>query len=118
MKIRERYIRKTLLSFTLVVLVIWLGVYSFFNFLSEMTSIGQVNYTSLEAFRYIALQIPEVAYKHASPVILLGCVLGMGHLATTSQLLVLRVSGLSIIKLTFLTMKIALIFCYCNYCYW
>jgi len=110
MKIRERYIRKTLLSFTFVVLVIWLGVYSFFNFLSEMSSIGQVNYTSLEAFRYIALQIPEVVYKHASPVILLGCVLGMGHLATTSQLLVLRVSGMSIFKLTMLTIKTALIF--------
>ena len=110
MKIRERYIRKTLLSFTLVVLVIWLGVYSFFNFLSEMNSIGQVNYTSLEAFRYIALLIPEVAYKHASPVILLGCVLGMGHLATTNQLLVLRVSGMSIFRLTMLTIKTALIF--------
>ncbi len=110
MKIRERYIRKTLLSFTLVVLVIWLGMYSFFNFLSEMSSIGQVNYTSLEAFRYIALQIPEVAYKHASPVILLGCVLGMGHLATTNQLLVLRISGMSIYKLTMSTIKTALIF--------
>ena len=97
MKIRERYITKTLLSFTSVVLVIWLSLYSFFNFLSEMNSIGQVNYTTLEAFRYIALLIPEVAYKHASPVILLGCVLGMGHLATTSQLLVLRVSGMSIL---------------------
>ena len=110
MKIRERYIRKTLLSFTLVVLVIWLGVYSFFNFLSEMNSIGQLNYTTLEAFRYIALQMPEVAYKHASPVILLGCVLGMGHLATTNQLIVLRVSGMSIIRLTILTIKTALIF--------
>ena len=110
MKIRERYIRKTLLSFTIVVLAIWLGVYSFFNFISEMSSIGQVDYTTLEAFRYIALQIPEVAYKHASPVILLGCVLGMGQLATTNQLIVLRISGMSIFKLTFLTMKTALIF--------
>ncbi len=110
MKIRERYITKTLLSFTLVVLVIWLGVYSFFNFLSEMGSIGQLNYTSLEALRYIALQVPEVAYKHASPVILLGCVLGMGHLATTNQLIVLRISGMSIYKLTMFTIKTALIF--------
>jgi lipopolysaccharide export system permease protein len=110
MKIRERYITKTLLSFTLVVLVIWLGVYSFFNFLSEMSSIGQLNYTSLEALRYIALQVPEVAYKHASPVILLGCVLGMGHLATTNQLLVFRISGMSIYKLTMFTIKTALIF--------
>jgi lipopolysaccharide export system permease protein len=110
MKIRERYITKTLLSFTLVVLVIWLGVYSFFNFISEMSSIGQLNYTSLEALRYIALQVPEVAYRHASPVILLGCVLGMGHLATTNQLLVFRISGMSIYKLTMCTIKTALIF--------
>jgi lipopolysaccharide export system permease protein len=75
-----------------------------------MSSIGQVNYTTLEAFRYIALQIPEVAYKHASPVILLGCVLGMGHLATTNQLIVLRISGMSIFKLTVSTIKTALIF--------
>ena len=110
MKIREHYIIKTLLSFTLVVLVIWLVMYSFFNFLSEMSSIGQFNYTTFEAFRYITLLIPEVAYKHASPVILLGCVLGMGHLATTNQLLVLRISGMSIIRLTILTIKTALIF--------
>ena len=110
MKIRERYIRKILSNFTLVVLVIWIGVYSFFNFLSEMNSIGQFNYTTLEAFRYIALQIPAVAYKHASPVILLGCVLGMGHLATTNQLMVLRISGMSIFKLTVSTIKTALIF--------
>jgi len=110
MKIRARYIRKTLLSFTLVVLVIWLGLYSFFNFLSEMSSIGQVNYTIFEALRYIVLKIPEVAYKHASPVILLGCILGMGHLATTNQLLVLRISGMSIFKLTVFTIKTALIF--------
>jgi len=75
-----------------------------------MNSIGQVNYTILEAFRYIFLKIPEVAYKHASPVILLGCVLGMGHLATTNQLLVLRISGMSIFKLTAFTIKTALIF--------
>jgi len=110
MKIRDRYITKTLLSFTLTVLVIWLGLYSFFNFLSEMNSIGQVNYTTLEAFRYIALQTPEVAYKHASPVILLGCVLGMGHLATTNQLIFLRVSGMSIFRITMLTIKTALMF--------
>jgi len=110
MKIRERYIRKTLLSFTFVVLVIWLGVYSFFNFLSEMSSIGELNYTSLEALRYIFLQVPEVSYKHASSVILLGCVLGMGHLATTNQLLVLRISGMSILRLTMFTIKTALVF--------
>ena len=110
MKIRDRYINKTLRNYTLVVLLIWLSIYSFFNFLGELNSIGQFDYTVLEAFKYIILQIPEVAYKQASPIILLGCVLGMGYLSTTNQLVVLQVSGNSVLKLTALTVRTALIF--------
>ena len=110
MKIRDRYINKTLRNYTLVVLLIWLSIYSFFNFLEELNSIGQFDYTVLEAFKYIILQMPEVAYKQASPIILLGCVLGMGYLSTTNQLVVLQVSGNSVLKLTALTVRTALIF--------
>ena len=110
MKIRDRYITKILLDYTLVVLLVWLSIYSFFNFLEELNSVGQANYTAFEAIKYILLQMPEVAYKQASPVILLGCVLGMGYLATTNQLVVLRVSGNSIFKLSVLTIKAALFF--------
>ena len=110
MKIRDRYITKTIRNYTLAVLLIWLSIYSFFNFLEELNSIGQVDYTVQEALKYILLQMPEVVYKQASPIILLGCVLGMGYLATTNQLVVLRVSGNSVLKLTALTIKIALTF--------
>ena len=109
MKIRDRYIAKTLLAYSLTVLLVWLSIYSFFNFLAELGSVGTQNYTILEAFKYIVLKMPQVAYDQASPVILLGCILGMGHLATTGQLLIFRVSGLSILKITWITVKNALI---------
>ena len=110
MKIRDRYITKTLLTYTLVVLLVWLGIYSFFNLLTELNSVGIEGYSIIDAFKYIALQIPEVTYKQASPVILLGCVLGMGHLATTEQLLIFRVAGSSILTITWLAVKNALVF--------
>ena len=110
MKIRDRYIAKTLLSYTLVVLLVWLSIYSFFNFLTEINVVGQESYTILSAIKYIILKMPEVTYSQASPVILLGCVLGMGHLATTNQLLIFRISGASILKITGTTLKNALIF--------
>ena len=88
MKIRDRYIAKTLLMYSLVVMLVWLSIYSFFNFLSELNSVGTLNYTILEAIKFIVLRIPEVAYDQASAVILLGCLLGMGHLASTGQLLI------------------------------
>ena len=110
MKIRDRYIAKTLLTYTIIVLVVWISIYSFFNFLAELNSVGEAEYTILSAFTYIVLQLPEVAYRQASPIILLGCILGMGHLATTGQLLIFRVSGASILKITLLTLKNSLIF--------
>jgi len=110
MKIRDRYIAKTLLMYSLVVMFVWLSIYSFFNFLSELNSVGALNYTIIEAIKYIVLRIPEVAYDQASAVILLGCLLGMGHLATTGQLLIFRVSGLSILRTSWITVKNALIF--------
>jgi len=110
MKIRDRYIAKTILSYTIIVLVVWTSIYSFFNFLAELNSVGKEGYTILSAFTYIIFQLPEVAYKQASPIILLGCILGMGHLASTGQLLIFRVSGASILKITLLTLKNSLIF--------
>lgn len=110
MKIKDRYIAKTLLTYTLVVMLVWLSIYSFFNFISELDSVGTAKYSILKAFQYIILQMPEVAYDQASAVILLGCILGMGHLATTGQLLIFRASGLSVMKITWLTIKNAMIF--------
>jgi len=110
MKIRERYIAITLLNHTLIVLLVWLGIYSFFNFLAELNDVGTANYSVLEAFKYILFQMPGVSYDQASPIILLGCILGMGHLASTGQLLIFRVGGLSILKITWITIKNALIF--------
>jgi lipopolysaccharide export system permease protein len=110
MKIKDRYIAKTILSYTLVVMIVWLSIYSFFNFLSELNSVGNANYTILGAFQYIILQMPEVAYDQASALILLGCILGMGHLATTGQLLILRVSGASVLNITLLSVKNAMLF--------
>jgi lipopolysaccharide export system permease protein len=110
MKIKDRYIANTLLTYSIVVLLVWLSIYSFFNFLAELNNVGTVNYTILEAFKYIVLQLPEVAYDQVSPIILLGCVLGMGHLATTGQLIILRASGISILKITWITLKNAIIF--------
>jgi len=110
MKIKDRYIAKTLLIYSLVVMLVWLSIYSFFNFLSELNSVGTSEYTILEALKYILLKIPEISYNQASAVILLGCILGMGHLATTGQLLIFRVSGLSVLRISWITIKNALIF--------
>jgi lipopolysaccharide export system permease protein len=91
-------------------MLVWLSIYTFFNFLSELNSVGTSKYNILEAIKYIVLNIPEVAYEQAAAVILLGCILGMGHLVTTGQLLIFRVSGLSVLGASWIVVKNALVF--------
>ena len=110
MKINSRYVFITLITYTLSVFLVWLSIYSFFNFLAEIDNVGIGDYTSFKAMKYIALKMPEVIHNHATSIILVGCVLGMGHLSSTNQLVVLRISGTSIFRMTMLTIKISLFF--------
>ncbi len=110
MKILDRYIAMTLLIYTLSVMGIWVGVYALFNFINEVDLIGQQNYTIVSAIIYVVADLPAVIYSHSSVIILLGCLLGLGHLASTSQLIVVRSGGLSIMQIVQKVVIIALLF--------
>lgn len=110
MKILDRYIVKTMAFYTLVVLFIWLGVYSFLQFINEVDEIGRADYTALKAIIYVTMEMPAVIYSHSSMVILLGTLLAFAHLASTSQLIVVRASGLSILQIAQIAVKAALVF--------
>ena len=110
MKILDRYIIKTMAFYTLAVLLIWVGVYSFFSFLNEVNDIGQANYTVVEAIIFILLDLPDVVSRHYPVVVLLGALLALGHLAATSQLIIVRGSGVSIMSITQIVLKTALAF--------
>ena len=74
MKIRDRYITKTLLTYTLIVLLVWLSIYGFFNFLAELNSVGIENYTVLEAFKYIFFNINKIiAIPNPKTLLTSGC---------------------------------------------
>ena len=110
MKILDRYIVKTMTSYTLGVMLIWVGIYSFFRFLDEVNDIGQANYTIIEAITYISLKLPNIISEHSSVVILLGALLALGHLAATSQLIIIRGSGVSIMSIAKIVIKTTLAF--------
>jgi lipopolysaccharide export system permease protein len=91
-------------------MVVWMGVYVLFNFINEINLIGQHNYTTLSAIIYVVADLPAVIYAHSSVIILLGCLLGMGHLAATSQLVVIRGCGVSIMQISKKAVKAGLMF--------
>ena len=110
MKILDRYITKTLQKYSLSAMVVLVGVFAFFKFLDEVNDIGRASYTLLDAVVYIGFLLPKITYEVSSVIILLGAVLGLGHLAANSELIVMRGSGVSIVKITKITLRVSISF--------
>mgnify|MGYP002525134166 CR=1 FL=1 len=110
MKILDRYITKTLLKYSLSVMVVLVSIFAFFKFLEEVNDIGRASYTLLDAIIYIGFLLPKITYEVSSVIILLGAILGLGHLAANSELIVMRSSGISIVKITKITLRVSISF--------
>lgn len=91
----DRYIGRSILSTSLVVLLTLVALASIFAFISELDDVGKGNYTVGRAAQYIFLTIPGKAYLLFAPAVLLGSLLGLGALASNSELTVMRAAGVS-----------------------
>lgn len=93
--ILDRYLGRAILSTTLLVLLTLVALAAIFGFVSELEDVGKGNYTVLEAARYVGLTVPGMAYLLFAPAVLLGSLLGLGSLASNSELTVMRAAGVS-----------------------
>ncbi len=110
MKIIDKYIIKTLFSHTLATLAVLISIYSFFSFLAEVPMLGIENYKFINLLEYVILTMPQNLYALSPVIILLGVILGLGSLANSSELIVLRSAGISINGIVIKTLKAGLIF--------
>ena len=100
MKILDRYIFRTVTSTTLIALLILLLLEFFLSLLVELEDVGKGQYDFLVAFRYLLLIQPQRLYELFPLALLVGGLLGMGALASGSELIVMRAAGLSLTRLT------------------
>jgi lipopolysaccharide export system permease protein len=103
-----RYIASAISLGTLMVLGVALILLFFINFLSETNSIGNGSYSFLNALAYVALTLPLGLYNIFPIVILIGVLIGLGGLASTNELTVMRASGMSLIKIASCIVSVAI----------
>jgi len=92
----DRYLGRSILSTSLLVLLTLVSLAGVFSFISELEDVGKGEYTAGVAAQYILLTLPGVAYLLFAPAVLLGSLLGLGALATNSELTVMRAAGISV----------------------
>ncbi|MFO1422212.1 MAG: LPS export ABC transporter permease LptG [Candidatus Competibacteraceae bacterium] len=100
MNILDRYIFRTVASTTLVALLVLLLLEFFLSLLVELESVGKGRYDLLAVFHYLLLIQPQRLYELFPMALLVGGLLGMGALASGSELIVMRAAGLSLTRLT------------------
>ncbi len=95
----SKYISKTLLLTTIPIVLLVLGVDFLFAFIHELGGVGRDHYTTWNAFVYVALTLPRRLYELFPMTSLVGVLLGLGLLASHSELIVMRASGVSIMRI-------------------
>ncbi len=98
MKIIRRYIARAVVSAIAAVLGVIVALDVISEFVDELDNL-QGDYTLQEALIYSALSIPSSIYDYLPLACLVGCLIGLGVLANTSELTVMRASGVTVRQL-------------------
>lgn len=99
MRIINRYLFNTIAGTTALVMVIFLSLGGFVEFISQLDDIGQGDYDLVRAIQYVLLKMPRLAAGLLPVCVLLGALLGLGALAGNSELIVMQAAGVSFNRL-------------------
>ncbi|MCZ6805175.1 MAG: LPS export ABC transporter permease LptG [Proteobacteria bacterium] len=108
--ILDRYIGKSVLVTSLLALFALVAVFSFFTLVDQLDDTGRGNYGVTQAIQYVLLTIPRLIYELFPIATVIGSMAAIGMLANSSELAVIRTSGVSRMQLAYSLMKTGLIF--------
>ncbi|WP_019412150.1 LPS export ABC transporter permease LptG [Pseudomonas psychrophila] len=100
----DRYIGKSVFLAILAVSGIILGLASLFAFIDEMKNISS-SYTMMDVLSFVVLTAPRRLYEMLPVAALIGCLIGLGSLASNSELTIMRAAGVSTSRIVWAVMK-------------
>lgn len=108
MKILDQYIGRAVLGGSLMATLILLAFFSFASLLVELGDVGQGDYGLSQAILYVLLLLPRLAYQLLPVSTMIGALVGLGALASSSELTVIRASGVPLFRIVRSALKASL----------
>lgn len=110
MKILERYLWKNIL---VSILVTWLSLtllFGLFDFLAELGDTKQgTRYGTFQALLYVMYTFPRTLYINFPYAVLIGSLMGLGNMASGSEITAMRAAGYSIRRIVITTLKLGFV---------
>lgn len=107
------YIWRSILVAIMLMLMLLVGIEFIFSLVNEIRFIGAGHYTTLKALIFIALTLPQQIAQLFPMATLVGTLMGLGLLASRSELIVMQQAGLSVQDIIIAVLKLALILSFC-----
>jgi lipopolysaccharide export system permease protein len=108
-KILDWYVGRTLLSTTFITLFVLIGLSSLISFVDQLRRVGQGDYDMVVAAIYVMMNIPREVEQFFPMATLIGGLVGMGLLASNSELVIMQSAGQSRWNIIASAMKSAII---------
>lgn len=108
MRILTKYLAKTVITYILLVVLLLLGIQTFIEFTREFPDMGTGYYGILQVLMYVPMMLPSDIYQFFPMAGLLGTIIGLGLLASNSELVVMRSATMSLVQITWTILKAAI----------
>ena len=104
----DGYIARTVWVSILLVLLVIVSIDALSAFIDESDSRSD-RYDFAEIGRYVLLTLPGRVYEYIPFAALIGALIGLGQLASTSELVVMRAAGISNLRLAWTVLRQAIL---------
>jgi lipopolysaccharide export system permease protein len=106
--ILDRYIGHVVLIGILSVMLLLLVLIGFFEVVAELEDVER-GYTTGLAYTYVLFGLPRYSYELFPVATLLGSLIGLGLLASNSELMAMRAAGISITRIVISVLKVGVL---------
>lgn len=89
-----RYLRREIVVAVTFVLVGFLALFAFFDFINELEDVGRGGYRLQHAVAFVLLGLPSHVYELMPIAALIGCIYALSQLAANSEYTAMRAAGL------------------------
>jgi lipopolysaccharide export system permease protein len=94
MNIVSRYLTRNIAASVIFVLMGFIVLFAFFDFINELDDVGKNGYKVQHAIAYVALQVPNHIYEIMPIACLIGSIYALSQLAANSEFTAMRAAGL------------------------
>ena len=114
LQLYQRYLMREAFAAIFLVLAAFLALFSFFDLINELRSVGKGSYQFGHALIFVVLSLPGRVYELIPIAALIGTLYSLSTLARHSEITVLRASGLATRDLLLTLFRVAGLLALCK----